>query len=88
MNQETQQALASFSNVLFERSSFLTELDSTIPLTLEQVSEKVSKAIFSPFEERCTRTNKRKASWIFNRQTNKFVLNRSYTTSTPLKHKF
>ncbi len=78
MNPQIQQALTKFSNLLEGRNSFLSEIDCNKPLDSAGVVEKVKASVISLFEERCARTGCRKMSWIFNRSTGKFELNRVY----------
>lgn len=78
MNPQIQQALTKFSALLESRNSFLSEIDCKKPLDNAGVVEKVKASIISLFEERCVRTGCRKMSWIFNRNTGKFELNRIY----------
>ncbi len=78
MNPQIQQALTNFSALLESRNSFLSEIDCKKPLDSAGVVEKVKASVISLFEERCTRTGCRKMSWIFNRSTGKFELNRIY----------
>ena len=80
MNPQIQQALTKFSNLLEGRNSFLSEIDCNKPLDSAGVVEKVKASVISLFEERCARTGCRKMSWIFNRSTGKFELNRVYKT--------
>lgn len=78
MNPQIQQALSTFSTLLTSRHSVLTEVDTKKVLDKDAVVEKIKASVFSVFEERCTRTGRRKASWIFHRDQNKFILNRVY----------
>lgn len=78
MNPQIQQALTRFSNLLEGRNSFLSEIDCNKPLDSAGVVEKVKASVISLFEERCARTGCRKMSWVFNRSTGKFELNRIY----------
>lgn len=81
MNPQIQQALANFSALLESRNSFLSEVDCKKPLDGAEVVEKVKASVISLYEERCMRTGCRKMSWIFNRDTCKFELNRVYKAS-------
>ena len=78
MNPQIQQALSKFSALLESRNSFLSEIDSKEPLDNAGVVEKVTASVISLYEERCVFTGCRKMSWIFNRSTGKFELNRIY----------
>ena len=78
MNPQIQQALSKFSALLESRNSFLSEIDSKEPLDNARVVEKVTASVISLYEERCVFTGFRKMSWIFNRSTGKFELNRVY----------
>ena len=78
MNPQIQQALSKFSALLESRNSFLSEIDSKEPLDNVGVVEKVKASVISLYEERCVFTGCRKMSWIFNRSTGKFELNRVY----------
>lgn len=78
MNPQIQQALTNFSALLESRNSFLSEIDCKKPLDSAGVVEKVKASVISLYEERCVRTGCRKMSWIFNRNTGKFELNRVY----------
>ena len=78
MNPQIQQALSKFSALLESRNSFLSEIDSKEPLDNAGVVEKVKASVISLYEERCVFTGCRKMSWIFNRSTGKFELNRIY----------
>ena len=78
MNPQIQQALSKFSALLESRNSFLSEIDSKEPLDNAGVVEKVTASVISLYEERCVFTGRRKMSWIFNRSTGKFELNRVY----------
>lgn len=78
MNPQVQQALSTFSGLLQGRNSVLTEMDSKIALGKDGVVEKINYSVYSTFEERCARTGCRVATWIFDRNNAKFVLNRLY----------
>ena len=78
MNPQIQQVLSKFSALLESRNSFLSEIDSKEPLDNAGVVEKVKASVISLYEERCVFTGCRKMSWIFNRSTGKFELNRIY----------
>lgn len=81
MNPQTQQALTNFSNLLESRNSFFSEPDSKKPLDVNGVVEKVKASVLSLYEERCVHTGQRKMSWIFNRDTGTFIINRIYKAS-------
>lgn len=78
MNPQIQETLNAFSSLLSKRSTVLTEVDSKHALDLNGVKDKITASIISTFDERCSRTGTRIASWIFHREQNKFVLNRLY----------
>lgn len=70
-----QNALVQMGNVLEGRDSVLTATDERKPLDHEGVLQRVKFSILSTFEERCSRTGTLKATWIFNRNSGKFILN-------------
>lgn len=73
--EQIQTALANMGNILEGRDSVFTTPDDRKPLTQETVLQRVQQSILSTFEERCSRTGVLKATWIFNRNSNKFILN-------------
>ena len=63
-------ALQNFLLTLDNRTSHLVDqLDGNV-LSLEEVVKRVEYSVISVFEERCSRTNRRKAIWHYNRTTN------------------
>ena len=81
MNPQIQQALSTFSTLLSGRHSVLTEVDTKKVLDKDAVVEKVKASVLSLYEERCVHTGQRKMSWIFNRDTGTFIINRIYKAS-------
>lgn len=69
-------AVTQMGNFLENRDSCLTTLENRTPLNTENLMARINYSVLSCFEERCIRTGFLKATWIFNRDTQKFILNR------------
>lgn len=63
---------------LEERDSCLTTAEARVPLNRENLMARINYSVLSCYEERCIRTGFLKATWIFNRDTKTFILNRLY----------
>lgn len=64
--------------ILENRDSCFTTPETRTPLNAENLINRINYSVLSCYEERCIRTGFLKATWIFNRDTKTFILNRLY----------
>ncbi len=72
---QIQTALTHMGTVLESRDSVFTATDERVALDHVGMLTRIKQSILSTFEERCSRTGVLKATWIFNRNSGKFILN-------------
>lgn len=77
------QNLAAFLISVDNRASILVDQLDGLQLTLEDVQGRVSHSVMNVFEERCGHTHRRKAVWMYNRETGKAEA--SFVSSRGLK---
>ena len=75
-NETLEQIVNNFGITLYERGSNLC-VDKIVQ-SLPSAMARVSASILSTFEERCIDTGRLLATWIFNRDTCKFILNQQF----------
>ena len=82
MDQQAKQNLQKFVNEIINRRSRLVCANTGKQLTDSEIIEKVEYSQLNVFEERCIKTNRRKAIWTYDRKAGKAALNRLFTSKT------
>lgn len=82
MDQQAKDNLKAFVEEILNRRSYLVCANEGKTLTDNEIIAKVMHAQLNVFEERCIKTNRRKAIWTYNRATGKAFLNRLFQSKT------
>lgn len=75
---ETLAAINKFEQRLIDNNTHLIDQVDKYFIDKEMLMQRIGYSLMSVFEERCSRTGRRIATWMFNKQINKFILNQSF----------
>lgn len=71
-------ALETMNQALINRKSILVVEESRTAVSAKEALDRIKASVLSTFEERCAVSGVIKASWIFHRHQERFVLNRTF----------
>lgn len=73
-----EQAVNDFISTVALRGSYLIDVTNDKPVDVVEIHAKIARSRLSVFDERCKQTNRRKATWTYDRHVGKPMLNRLF----------